>query len=358
MLCLGIETSCDETALALIEDGKLLSHKLFSQESKHAVYGGVVPELASREHLRALPFLLDQLLEDSACNLTEVDAVAVARGPGLLGSLLVGMGMAKGLVLSTKAKLIGIDHLLAHLLVCGLERKLIFPALGVLVSGGHTQIYELRSCIEYQVLGRTLDDAVGEAFDKTAKLINLPYPGGKYIDQLARKGQADPKLLPCPYLDNNNLNFSFSGLKTSVANYLSRHEDLKIKNMPIEPNLEIITDNYPGLADFCASFNWSVARTLKVKVKRALQRQKDIKSLILAGGVAANSFIQQTISDLGQELDIPFFVPRKEYCTDNGAMVAYLGYLLLQKGLVHDIKLEAIPRGKPIPWDYSQISPS
>jgi N6-L-threonylcarbamoyladenine synthase len=356
MLCLGIETSCDETAVALLKDGRLLAEKLSSQESRHALFGGVVPELASREHLRALWPMFDQLMAETGVEPGRLDLIAVSRGPGLLGSLLVGLGAAKGLALSTGAALVGVDHLIAHLLAPGLEGDLVFPAAGLLVSGGHTQIYLLRTPLDCRLLGTTLDDAAGEAFDKAAKLLNLPYPGGRYIDRLAGMGEPDPELLPCPYLDNQNLDFSFSGLKTAVANHVRKHPELRLSRMPEAPDPEIIARDHPELPGFCASLNAAVARALQVKLRRALQRHPEVRGVILAGGVAANSRVREHVRALAQEFSLPAIVPSIGLCTDNAAMISHAGSMLFREGYRHDLNLEAVPRGRPIPWDYQRLS--
>ncbi len=352
MLCLGIETSCDETALALVREGKLVTQCLASQEELHAVFGGVVPEMASREHLRIMPQLLEQLLKRGRVELQDLQLVAVARGPGLLGSILVGLGLAKGLAFSLGIPLIGVDHLLAHLLAPGLEQELDFPLLGLLVSGGHTQIYRLDSPFSYQILGRTLDDAAGEAFDKSAKLLNLTYPGGRHIDQLAVLGHPQPGLFPAPYVDNDNLNFSFSGLKTAVANFVRNNPGLRQKQMDLEPDIKQMACKVPELADVCAAFNQSVVKVLQIKVHRALQRMPDVRGLVVAGGVAANSSLRRCMQSLADEQGLELYLPDKDLCTDNGAMIAYTGELYVQNGYEHGLDLEAVPRGKDIPWDF------
>ena len=352
MLCLGIETTCDETAVALLEDDRLLAEELASQMDMHAPFGGVVPELASREHLRVLPPLLDRLLSRSKVGPQDLDAIAVARGPGLLGSILIGLGLAKGLALSTQAALVGVNHLQAHLLAPGLHHQLIFPALGLLISGGHTRLYLIHSPLEFQLLGRTLDDAVGEAFDKTAKLLNFPYPGGKHIDLLGAQASPDTSRFPCPYLENDNLDFSFSGLKTAVAQFVRSRPDLKLDRLVLEPDHQALARDKPGLAETCSSLNWSIARTLSAKTQRALNRQQGIQALIVAGGVAANHMIRASMQELAEARGLPLFLPDPDLCTDNGAMIAHCGSLLIQSGYGHDLSLDAIPRGKPVPWDY------
>ena len=352
MICLGIETSCDETSLALIRDGELAAQSLRSQEDLHAIYGGVVPEIASREHLRALPGLLEQVLGQAGISLEEVDLIAVTRGPGLLGSLLVGLGLAKGLVQGSGAALVGVDHLQAHMMAPELERGIAYPALGLLISGGHTRLYRLRSNMDTEILGRTLDDAVGEAFDKTAKLLNLPYPGGKYIDRISACAEPDTSLFPRPYLDNSNLDFSFSGLKTAVANHLREHPHLRLREMAENPNAEEIAAESPQLARVCASFSWSVCQGLRVKLERALRRSSETATLVAAGGVAANSMVRRVLADVAERYGIELVVPERELCTDNAAMVAHAGAVLYGEGWCHDLDLEAVPRGRAIPWDY------
>jgi len=354
MLCLGIETSCDETGLALVQDGRLVGEQLASQVRKHAVFGGVVPELASREHIKALWPLFRTLLKESGVDLGQIDGVAVARGPGLLGSLLVGLGMAKGLAMSLGVRLVGVDHLRAHLLGPGLEQDLRFPALGLLISGGHTQLYRIESELDFQLLGRTLDDAVGEAFDKSAKLLNLPYPGGMVLDQLAQLAEPDTSMFSCPYCENTNCDFSFSGLKTAVANHICQRPDLVQTRMDQDVDVQSLASASPELPRFCASLNWTLARTLNIKIKRAFQSAGPVRSLLVAGGVAANAMIRQSLAVLAQELDVELVIPRPHLCTDNGAMIAFSGCLLLRKGYSHSLSLDAVPRGKPIPWDFQR----
>jgi len=356
MLCLGVETSCDETGVALVRDGRLVAEKLASQAELHAVFGGVVPEMAGREHLRLLGPLLDGLWRDSGCGPGDVDAVAAARGPGLLGSLLVGMGLAKGLALATGATFLGVNHLHAHLLAPGLTRQLVFPALGLLVSGGHTHIYLVRSPFEFELLGRTLDDAAGEAFDKAAKLLNLPYPGGAHIDRLARNAEPDRDMFPRPYIDNNNIDFSFSGLKTAAANYLAERPELRLPKLVKADEVAGHVRARPELAVVCASFNWAVADTLRIKTERALKKAPQARSLIVAGGVAANSMVRRTANDLAAEWGLPLFIPEPSLCTDNAAMVAYTGWLLARAGRFHRLDLDAVPRGRKVPDDFEIAS--
>jgi len=351
MICLGVETSCDETALALVQDGVLLGEKLASQENLHALFGGVVPELASREHLRKASALFDALFTQTGIQsvslAASVDVVAVARGPGLLGSLLVGVNLAKGLALGLGAKLVGVNHLHAHLLAAGLERELPFPSIGLLISGGHTHLYYIRSPFEFELLGRTLDDAAGEALDKAAKMVNLPYPGGKYIDVLGSRAEPDKALFPKPLTAGDGLDFSFSGLKSAVARYVSERPELVLPALP-----ESALPDVPGLSLYCASVNWAVAKTLSVKAGLALARNPEAKALIVAGGVAANSMIRRELTDLCAKRGVEAIFPSRGLCTDNAAMIAVAGEQLARSGRFHGFDLEAIPRGRAVPLDY------
>jgi len=347
MICLGVETSCDETALALVSGGRLLGERIASQEDLHALFGGVVPELASREHLRKASALYEALLQDTGIPSQAVDVVAVARGPGLLGSLLVGLNLAKGLAMGFGAALVGVNHLHAHLMAAGLEREIPFPALGLLISGGHTHLYRMESPASFELLGRTLDDAAGEALDKAAKLVNRPYPGGKCIDVLGKGHAPDTGLFPKPYTANKNLDFSFSGLKTSVAKYVSARPGLRL---PVMPQGEVAAG--PDLGLFCASINFAVAETLRIKTQRALEAQSGLRALVVAGGVAANSMVRAKMARLAASFGLECIIPRPVLCTDNGAMVAYLGERLALGGYSHGLDLEAVPRGQVVPHDY------
>jgi N6-L-threonylcarbamoyladenine synthase len=345
MICLGIETSCDETSVALWQDDHLLQDSVHTQIPLHSVFGGVVPELASREHLRILDPLVASVL--AAHPGTRIDLVAVTRGPGLLGALLVGISYAKALALSLNTPIVGVNHLHAHLLACDFSGSIEYPALGLLVSGGHTHLYHMRNPYDFVLLGKTLDDAAGEAFDKIAKLLNLPYPGGKYIDMLARHGSVQKGLFTKPYLNNDNLDFSFSGLKTAVAQYVLQ------QNIPAlnYTNFEVdrVTDQ---VKDLCATINHTISQTLLEKSRRALQRTNGVRTLCLAGGVAANQLIRQQFFDFATVHGLKFLAPAQNYCGDNAAMIAYAGVLLARKGLRSSQDFEAIPRGKIVPNDY------
>ena len=355
MRVLGIETSCDETAVALVDGSGLAAQRLASQADLHALFGGVVPELASREHLRLLPRLCAAALDDAGWAPHDLDAVAVARGPGLLGALLVGVGFAKGLALATGARLVGVDHLQAHLLAPGLARDIPWPAVGLLVSGGHTHLYRIQGPTGFERIGRTLDDAAGEAFDKVAKSLNLPYPGGRLVDELAQGAEPDTGLFPRAYVDNDNLDFSFSGLKTAVAQHVAANPHLARPYAGAEAGHggqgEAADD--AALARVCASFNWAVADTLRIKVGRALARTPEARALVVAGGVAANSAVRAAMARLAAEHGVELVLPEPALCTDNAAMVAHAGRLLALAGRRHGLDLEAVPRGRPVPEDWA-----
>ena len=272
MLCLGIEKSCDETALALVRDGKCVESVLATQMDVHALFGGVVPEIASREHYRFLGALYDELMRRTGLTLADVDVVAVTRGPGLLGALLVGVAFAKGLSLAGNKPLIAVNHLHAHLLAVGLEHELLYPLLGLLVSGGHTHMYRIDAPESLELLGHTLDDAAGEACDKFAKMLGLQYPGGVLLDRLAQRGAADAHLFPRPYTHVDNLDFSFSGLKTAALTYLNEHPVLVEEGRRVR---EAGTDSAsPALCDVCASYMLAVAETLSLKMEKAFHRER------------------------------------------------------------------------------------
>ena len=352
MLCLGIESSCDETSLALVRDNVCVDSVLASQVDVHALFGGVVPELASREHYRFVGALYDALMERSNLRLEDVDAIAVTRGPGLLGALLVGVAFAKGLALGAGKPLIGVNHLHAHLMVTGLEHEIAFPALGLLVSGGHTHIYHIDSPTQLTLLGRTLDDAAGEACDKFAKMLGLPYPGGAILDRLGKQGEADPKLFPRPYTHNSSQDFSFSGLKTAASLWLERHPAV------VQEGRRVAREGTEGaltaLCDGCASYLLAIAETLSCKLELVLRRSPagTYRSLLVAGGVAANSMVRAEAARLAERHGLALLLPSLKLCTDNGIMVAYMGSLLAREGLRHGQELSVIPRGQHIPDDF------
>lgn len=317
MIVLGVESSCDETGLALYHTERgLLAHALHSQVAMHEEYGGVVPELASRDHVkRAIP-LLEKILFDSGLSLSAIDAIAYTQGPGLAGALLVGASIANGLALSLGKSVLGIHHLEGHLLSPMLSKNAPeFPFVALLVSGGHTQLMRVDDVGEYTLLGETLDDAAGEAFDKSAKLLGLGYPGGPAISRLAEHGDPSVYALPRPMLHSKNLDFSFSGLKTAVLTL--------VKNHPGELN-----EN--DKANIARSFVEAIVDVLVAKCQTALKETK-LKRLVIAGGVGANAQLRAALNSAASKKHFQVFYPELELCTDNGAMIAFAGALRLQR---------------------------
>lgn len=319
MRVLGIESSCDETGVAIYDSEKgLVAHALHSQVATHQRYGGVVPELASRDHVKYLVPLVDQALAQAGLSKADIDAIAYTAGPGLVGALLTGACFAKSLALGLNKPALAIHHLEAHLLAAKLDcPSLNFPFLALLVSGGHTQLIEARSLGDYHLIGDTLDDAVGEAFDKTAKLMGVPYPGGAVLAQLADQCAARNDVLasfPRPMTDRPGLDFSFSGLKThALTTWNNSAKDDEAR------------------AAIARAFQQAVVDTLAIKCKRAVQ-QTAASKLVIAGGVGANRALRASLTALMQGLKGEIYFPQPEYCTDNGAMVAYAGYLHLMQG--------------------------
>lgn len=347
-VCLGIETSCDETSVALWAGGRIEAELVHTQIPMHSVFGGVVPELASREHLRLLDPLVESLLAQAGRPGGEgVELVAVTRGPGLLGALLVGIAYAKSFALARGVPVVGVNHLHAHLLACEFTGAIDYPALGLLVSGGHTHIYSMPRPGAFELMGRTLDDAAGEAFDKIAKLLNLPYPGGKYIDELARLGTPVRGLFTRPYLNNDNCDFSFSGLKTAVALHVEQHALPALDYATFDPAVV-----EPRVKDLCATVSETVAQTLLEKTRRGLGRADGVRTLCLAGGVAANSRLREVFTAFAEANGLKFLAPAQKYCGDNAAMIAYAGVQLARAGLASALDFEAIPRGRAVPDDY------
>jgi N6-L-threonylcarbamoyladenine synthase len=316
MRVLGIESSCDETAVAVYDDARgLLSHRLHSQVAMHQAYGGVVPELASRDHIRRLLPLVREALAGAASDRDSIDGIAYTAGPGLIGALLVGCGFATGLGVAWRKPVIGIHHLEGHLLAPLLEADAPeFPFLALLVSGGHTQLVDVAALGKYRILGETLDDAAGEAFDKTAKLLGLPYPGGAALAKLAESGRSGRFEFPRPMLDRPGLDFSFSGLKTAALVALRGHA---------------LDEN--SRADVARGFQEAVVDTLAEKCRRAL-RATGHERLVIAGGVGANRALRARLLDVVTTLGARLYFPRPEFCTDNGAMIALAGALRLEAG--------------------------
>jgi len=318
VLILGIESSCDETGVALYDAEKgLLSHRLHSQIAVHAAYGGVVPELASRDHIRRILPLIDELFDESGCSLFNVTAIAVTQGPGLGGALLVGNSVAASLGMALNIPVIGIHHLEGHLLSPLLSSpRPDFPFIALLVSGGHTQLMAVRAVGEYELLGETLDDAAGEAFDKTASLLELGYPGGPALSALAKNGDAKIYRLPRPMLNSGDLDFSFSGLKTAVLTLIN-----KLKNADVA-----FTEGVR--ANIAAAFEDAVADVLTSKSLKALS-QTNMQRLVVAGGVGANRRLREQLTRQANLVGASVFYPPLSLCTDNGAMIAFAGSMRL-----------------------------
>ncbi len=314
MLILGIETSCDETGIALYDGARgLLAHALYTQVALHAEYGGVVPELASRDHIRRVLPLTREVLARAGAALPDINAVAYTAGPGLAGALLVGAGVAQGLAWSLSIPAIGIHHLEGHLLAPLMEKPAPeFPFIALLVSGGHTQLMRVNGVGQYELLGETLDDAAGEAFDKTAQLLGLGYPGGPQIARLAETGRAGQLKLPRPMLHSHDLDFSFSGLKTAVM--------LQVKDRALDTQAK---------ADIAAEFQTAVVDVLIAKSLAAIE-QSGLARLVVAGGVGANRELRVNLSAAGKRSGFEVFYPAPEFCTDNGAMIAFAAAMRLQ----------------------------
>ncbi len=309
MIVLGIESSCDETGVALFDTHKgELAQRIYSQIELHRQYGGVVPELASRDHINRIIPLLDGVIKDANCQKADIAAVAYTAGPGLLGALLCGASVAQALALSLGVPSLRIHHMEGHLLAALLDQKQpSFPFIALLVSGGHTMLILVKQLGDYQVLGSTLDDAVGEAFDKTAKLMGLPYPGGPELAKLADQGNAERFSLPRPMTKRPGLDFSFSGLKTQVRLLIEDPADYQ-------------------RADIAASFQKAVVDTLLIKCRRALQ-QTQARSLVIAGGVGANLLLRKKLGEYCQKQGVSLHIPPPKLCTDNGLMIAHAGAL-------------------------------
>lgn len=311
MLILGIETSCDDTAAAVLKDNEILSNVLTSQDSIHAKFGGIVPELASRKHLQAIHPIVETALENAGIKLSDINLIAATQGPGLIGSLLVGYSYSKALSYVSNIPLVGVDHMAGHILSIFLGRdKPAFPYIALIVSGGTSSIYLANNHCSFQLLGRTRDDAAGEAFDKVAKLLALPYPGGPQVSEKAKNGNAQYVHFPRAWLDENSLDFSFSGLKTAVLNHV---------------HLQHRKDNELCVNDICASFQEAVVEVLVTKTIMAAQ-QNNIDTIVIGGGVSANSRLREVFTERCREEGISFYAPLPQYSTDNAAMIALAGY--------------------------------
>ncbi len=326
MVVLGVETSCDDTAAAVLTAGRtVLANLVSSQDAIHGPFGGVVPELASRQHMRHILPILDAALQNAGVELKDVNGIAVTRGPGLVGSLLIGLSVVKGISFRWGIPFVGINHLEAHLLAIFLEREVPFPYVALLASGGHTLLYLVKNYGHYLYLGGTRDDAAGEAYDKVAKMMGLGYPGGKIIDELARSGNPRAIAFPRSRIKKGCYDFSFSGLKTAVWHYLKAHD----------------TDRWEGQkADIAASFQEAVIDMLMAPTFRAT-RDVGVNRIVLAGGVAANSRLRQRMMEKTKETGGEVFFPSPALCTDNGAMIALCGNYWLEQGRKDDYRLNA-----------------
>lgn len=343
MFILGIETTCDETAAAVVEragdgSGRILSNVVHSQIADHADYGGVVPEIAARAHVDALDAIIAEAMRQAGLAFAALDGVAVAAGPGLIGGVIVGLMTAKAIAMVHDKPLLAVNHLEAHALSARLTERLDFPYLLLLVSGGHTQLLDVRGVGDYRRLGTTIDDALGEAFDKTAKLLGLPYPGGPAVERAARGGDSARFALPRPMLGRDELHFSFSGLKTAVRQTAHAHAPL----------------DQQTVADICASFEAAVVDSVGDRVSRTIAQvrgagERPDLALVVAGGVAANRRLRGALDDLCRRLDVRLVAPPLHLCTDNGAMIAWAGAERLALGLIDDMTSE--PRAR---WPLDQ----
>ncbi|RJE73658.1 tRNA (adenosine(37)-N6)-threonylcarbamoyltransferase complex transferase subunit TsaD [Pseudoalteromonas sp. MSK9-3] len=336
MRILGIESSCDETGIAIYDDEQgLLAHQLYSQVKVHADYGGVVPELASRDHVRKTIPLIEAAFKQAGCGPESLDGVAYTAGPGLVGALLVGTSIGRSMAFGWGIPAVAVHHMEGHLLAPMLEEEQPeFPFVALLVSGGHTMMVKVTGIGEYEVLGESVDDAAGEAFDKTAKLLGLDYPGGPRLAKLAEQGIAKKFVFPRPMTDKPGLDFSFSGLKTAAANTIrSEGDDLQTK------------------ADIAHAFQTAVIDTLAIKCKRAL-KQTGIKSLVIAGGVSANVELRDKLERVMQGMQGKVYYPRTEFCTDNGAMIAFAGMQRLKAKQFAPLDMKTQPR-----WPLDSLKP-
>lgn len=336
MRILGIETSCDETGIAVYDDEQgLLSHELYSQVKLHADYGGVVPELASRDHVRKTLPLVEKAMQDAGTTPDELDGIAFTQGPGLVGALLVGSSVGRALAYAWDVPAVGVHHMEGHLLAPMLEDNApAFPFVALLVSGGHSMLVNVAGIGRYEVLGESIDDAAGEAFDKTAKLLGLDYPGGPLLAKLAEQGEPGHYQFPRPMTDRPGLDFSFSGLKTFAANTIRDAADDKKTH-----------------ANIAYAFEEAVVDTLMIKCRRAL-KQTGLKRLVIAGGVSANKRLRSEMETMMRKLNGEVFYPNLAFCTDNGAMIAYAGMQRLKAGQTVSLGATANPR-----WPLDSLEP-
>ncbi|MEG9489944.1 tRNA (adenosine(37)-N6)-threonylcarbamoyltransferase complex transferase subunit TsaD [Mannheimia indoligenes] len=333
MRILGIETSCDETGVAIYDEEKgLVANQLYSQIDMHADYGGVVPELASRDHIRKTLPLIQEALKEANLQPSDIDGIAYTAGPGLVGALLVGSTIARSLAYAWNVPALGVHHMEGHLLAPMLEENAPeFPFVALLISGGHTQLVKVDGIGKYELMGESIDDAAGEAFDKTGKLLGLDYPAGVAMSKLAESGTPNRFKFPRPMTDRPGLDFSFSGLKTFAANTIKAN---------LNENGEI---DEQTRCDIAHAFQQAVVDTILIKCKRALE-QTGYKRLVMAGGVSANKQLRADVAEMMQKLKGEVFYPRPQFCTDNGAMIAYTGFLRLKNGEQTDLSVSVKPR--------------
>ena len=325
IICLAIETSCDETSMSLIKNGsEEIATVVFTQIDIHKKFGGVVPEIASRSHIESITIVLDELLEKSKMKIEDIDIIGVTYGPGLIGSLLIGLQAAKTIAMITKKPLIPVHHIAGHIYANNLENRLKFPLIALVVSGGHTELIYMEEDYSFKKIGGTLDDAVGEAYDKVAKILGLDYPGGPIVDALSIKGN---DTYDFPYrLDDKSYNFSFSGIKSAVVNIVHNEKQRK-KEIRVE--------------DMCTSFQNRVVEVITKKTMRAVKEYK-VKNLIIAGGVAANNGLRNRFAILCKQNKVNLSIPKIKYCTDNAAMIGAAAYYAYKKGVIADLELNAM----------------
>lgn len=328
MKVLGIETSCDETAASIVENGrKVISSVIATQIDEHSLYGGVVPEIASRRHLENIEKIITLTFKKVNLNFSDIDIIAVTNTPGLVGSLLVGVNFAKGLSFSLNKPLVAVNHLKAHIAANYIDNENLKPPfLGLIISGGHTNIVKVKDYCDFELIGRTVDDSIGEAYDKVGRTLGLVYPSGAKIDKLSKKGDKNRYNFTKPKVENNDFNFSFSGLKTAVLNKINK-EKLKEKEIIVE--------------DFCSSFQKTVTEIVCEKIFLAADRYNE-KKVVVCGGVCANSSIRENLTKIAKLKKISLFLPKLKYCTDNAAMVASQGYFEAKNNNFENFSLNAI----------------
>ena len=348
MIVLGIESSCDETAAAIVNDKKeILGQSLLSQE-EHKVFGGVVPEIAARSHLEHIDEIIEHCLKKSGLSFDDIDAIAASSGPGLIGGVVIGVMAAKALALALNKPFVAVNHLEGHALCARLTGDVKYPYLLLLVSGGHCQILIVKGVDDFERLGTTIDDAAGEAFDKVAKMLNLGYPGGPMIEKMASVGDETRFVLPRPLHNSGDCNLSFSGLKTAVRKIIESYAP--------DGNIEHAIINKQDTADICASFQYAATRSLCDKLKRAIaifkEKYPEGKDLVVSGGVAANTYLRSHLQDLATANNLIFSAPPIKYCTDNGVMIAWAGLERFAAGNTDGLDFKPRPR-----WPLDENAP-